>query len=93
MDNCRQNINRDISNNQNTFSTDDKSQKLIKDSNGINSIFVAVNTETTLQETFNVAEALSSPPPNTIRINKTNPNEVNVFFAARSAKGNKFSKT
>lgn len=48
MDNCRQNINRDISNNQNTFSTDDKSQKLIKDSNGINSIFVAVNTETTL---------------------------------------------
>lgn len=48
MDNCRENINRDISNNQNTFSTDDKSQKLIKDSNGINSIFVAVNTETTL---------------------------------------------
>ena len=32
MDNCRQNINRDINNNQNTFSSDDKSQELIKDS-------------------------------------------------------------
>ena len=29
MDNCRQNINRDISNNQDLFSTDDKSQKPI----------------------------------------------------------------
>lgn len=86
MDNCRQNINRDINNNQNTFSTDDKSQKLIKDSNGINSIFLAVNTETTLQKTFNVAEALASPPPNTIRINKTNPNEVNVFYRSEIGK-------
>ena len=86
MDNCRQNINRDINNNQNTFSTDDKSQKLIKDSNGINSIFLAVNTETTLQETFNIAEALASPSPNTIRINKTNPNEVNVFYRSEIGK-------
>ena len=86
MDNCRQNINRDINNNQNTFSADDKSQKLIKDSNGINSIFLAVITETTLQETFNVVEALASPPPNTIRINKTNPNEVNVFYRSEIGK-------
>ena len=46
MDNCRRNINCDISNNKKLFSTDDgdKSQKLIKDSNGVNSISVAVNT-------------------------------------------------
>ena len=54
MDNCRQNINCDVNNNQNPFSTDDKSQKPIKDSNGVNSISVAVNTETISQETLNV---------------------------------------
>ena len=50
MDNCPQNINRDISNNQNSFSTDDKSQKPIKDLNGDYSISVAINTETILQK-------------------------------------------
>ena len=46
MDNCQQNIKLDISNNKKPFSTDDgdKSQKPIKDSNGVNSISVAVNT-------------------------------------------------
>ena len=39
MDNCRQNINCDISNNKKPFSADDgyKSQKPIKDSIGVNS--------------------------------------------------------
>ena len=46
MDNCRRNIDCDISNNKKPFSTydGDKSQKPIKDSNGVNSISVAVNT-------------------------------------------------
>ena len=65
MDNCRQNINRDVSNNQNPFSTDDKSQNPIKDSNGVNSISVAVNTETISQETLNVSEVVVSTLPNT----------------------------
>ena len=54
MDNCRQNVNCDISNNQNPFSTNDKSQKPIKD--GVNSVSVAVNTETISQETLNISE-------------------------------------
>ena len=84
MDNCRQNINRDINNNQNPFSTDDKSQKHIKNSNGINSISVAVNTETISQETLNVIEAVVSIPPDTVKANKTNLNNVNPFIAVRS---------
>ena len=84
MDNCRQNINRDINNNQNPFSTDDKSQKPIKNSNGINSISVAVNTETISQETLNVIEAVVSIPPDTVKANKTNLNNVNPFIAVRS---------
>ena len=67
MANCRQNINHDISNNQNPFSTDDKSQKPIKDSNGVNSVSVAVNTDTISQETLNVSEAVVSNPPNTVK--------------------------
>ena len=67
MENCRQNINHDISNNQNPFSTDDKSQKPIKDPNGVNSVSVAVNTDTISQETLNVSEAVVSNPPNTIK--------------------------
>ena len=67
MENCRQNINHDISNNQNPFSTDDKSQKLIKDPNGVNSVSVAVNTDTISQETLNVSEAVVSNPPNTVK--------------------------
>ena len=62
MDNCRQNINRDISNNQNPFSTDDKFQKPIKDSNGVNSISVPVNTET-ISQTLNVPEVVVFTPP------------------------------
>ena len=83
--NCRQNINHDISVNQNPLSTDDKSQKPIKDSNGINSISIAVNIET------NVSEALVSPPRNTIKASKTNPGEVNPFNTVRPRKGDKFS--
>ena len=67
MENCRQNINHDISNNQNPFSTDDKSQKPIKDPNGVNSVSVAVNTDTISQETLNVSEAVVSNPPNTVK--------------------------
>ena len=44
MYSCRQSITRDISNNQNPFSTDDKSS--IKDLNDIISVSVAVNTQT-----------------------------------------------
>ena len=56
MDNCRQNINRDISNKNKPFGTDDgdKSQKPIKDSNGVNRISVAVNTKTFSQEILNL---------------------------------------
>ena len=93
MNNCRQNINCDISNNQNPFSTDDKSQKPIKDSNSVNSISVAVNTETISQETLNVSEAVVSTPPNTVKENKTNPSKVNPFIAVRPRKGDNFSKT
>ena len=56
MENCRQNINHRISNNQNPFSTVDKSQKPIKDPNGVNTVSVAVNTDTILQDTLNVSE-------------------------------------
>ena len=80
MDNCQQNINRDINNVQNPFSTDDKSQKPIKDSNGVNSISVAVNTETISQETLTVSEVVVSTPPNTVKTNKTNPSKVNSFI-------------
>ena len=93
MDNCRQNINRDVNNNQNPFSTDDKSQKPIKDSNGVNSISVAVNTETISQETLNVSEVVVSTPPNTVKANKTNPSKVNSFITVRPRKGDHFSKT
>ena len=87
MDNCRQNTNRDISNNQNPFSTDGKSQKPIKDSNGINSISVTVNTDTISQETLNVSEAVASTPPNTVKANKTNSSKVNPFAVVRPRKG------
>ena len=50
---------------QNPFSTGDKPQKPIKDSNGVNSISVAVNTETISQETLNVSEVVVSTLPNT----------------------------
>ena len=93
MDNCRQNINRDISNIQNPFSTDDKSQNPIKDSNGVNSISVAVNTETISQETLNLSEAVVSSPPNTVKANKTNPSKANPFIAVRPRNGDNFSKT
>ena len=44
IDNCQQNINREVSMKQNTFSNDndDKFQKPIKGSKGVNSISVAV---------------------------------------------------
>ena len=93
MDNCRQNINRDISNNQNPFSTDDKSQNPIKDSNGVNSISVAVNTETISQETLNLSEAVVSSPPNTVKANKANPSKANPFIAVRPRNWDNFSKT
>ena len=95
MDNCRQNINRDISNNKKPFSTDDgdKSQKPIKDSNEVNSISVAVNSETLSQETLNLSEAAVSSPPNLVNASKTNPSKVNSFITVRPRKGDYFSKT
>ena len=100
MDNCQQNINRDISNNKKPFSTGDgyKSQKPIEDSNGVNSISVAVNTETLSQETLNLPEAVIFSPPNLVsankvNTNKTNPGKVNPFIAERPIKGDPFSKT
>ena len=93
MDNCRQNINRDVNSNQNPFSTDDKFQKPIKDSNGVNSISVAVNTETISQETLNVSEVVVSTPSNTVKANKTNPSKVNSFITVRPRKGDHFSMT
>ena len=78
MDNCQQNINRDISNNKEPFSTGDgyKSQKPIEDSNGVNSVSVAVNTETLSQETLNLPEAVIFSPPNLVSANKVNTNKV-----------------
>ena len=95
MDNCWQNINRDISSNKKPFSTDggDTSQKPIKDSNGANSISVAVNTETLSQETLNLSEAVVSSPPNLVNTNKTNPSKVNPFITVRPTKGDHFNKT
>ena len=95
MDNCRQNFNLDISNNQNPFSTDDdnKSQKPIKGSKDVNSISVAVNTETLLEETLNLSEAVASSPPNLVKANKANPSKVNPFITVRPRKGDDFSKT
>ena len=46
MDNCRQNINRDISNNQNPFNNDGKSQKPIKDSNGVSQAVASTSSNT-----------------------------------------------
>ena len=78
IDNCRQNINRDINNNQNPCS---------------NSVSVAVNTETISQETLNVSEVVLSTPLNTVKANKTNPSKVNSFITARPRKGGHCSKT
>ena len=82
------------SNNQNPFSidVDDKSQKPIEDSNGVNRISVTVNTETLSQETLNLSEAVVSSPPNLVKANKTNPSKVNPFLAVRPRKGDHFSK-
>ena len=92
MENCRQNINGDINNNHNPFSTDDKSQKLIKDSNGVNSISVAANTGTISKETLNISEVVVSTPPNTVKANKTNPRKINYFITVRPRKGDHFGK-
>ena len=88
MDNCRQNINRDISNNQNPFSTDDddKSQKPIKGSKGVNSISVAVNTETLSEETLNLLEAVASSPLNLIKAINRNSSKVIPFITVRPRK-------
>ena len=83
MGNCRQNINIYISNNQNPFSTEDKSQKSIKDSNGVSGISVAVNTEIISQETLNISEAVVSTAPNTVKAIKTNSSKVNLFITGR----------
>ena len=93
MDNCRQNINHYISNNQNPFSTEDKSQKPIKDSNGVSSISVAVNTETISQETLNISEAVVSTAPNTVKAITTNSSKVNLFITVRPRERDDFSKT
>ena len=94
MDNCRQNINCDISNNKKPFSTDDgdKSQKPIKDSNGVNSISVAINTEILSQETLNSSEVVISSRK-LVNANKANPSKVNSFISVRPRKGDHFSKT
>ena len=91
MDNCRQNINHYISNNQNPFSTEDKSQKPIKDSNGVSSISLTVNTETISQETLNISEAVVSTAPNTVKAITTNSSKVNLFITVRPR--DDFSKT
>ena len=95
MDNCRQNINRDISNNQNPFSTDDddKSQKPIKGSKDVNSNSVAVNTETLSEETLNLSEAVAFSPPNLVKAINKNPSKVIPFITVRPRKGDHFSKT
>ena len=95
MDNCRQNINHDISNNQNSFSTDDddKSQKPIKGSKGVNSISVVVNTETLSEETLNLSETVTSSPPHLVKTDQKNPSKVNPFIIVRPRKGDHFSKT
>ena len=62
------------------------SQKPFKDSNGINSISVAVNTETISQEALNVLEAFVSRSPNTVKASKTNPNELNLFITVTQKK-------
>ena len=69
------------------------SKNLLKISNGVNSIFVAVNTEILSQETLNLSEAVVSSPPNLVNANKTNPSKVNPFIAVRPRKGDHFSKT
>ena len=51
MDNCRQNINRDISNNQNPFNNDDKSLKPIKDSNGVSETVASTSSNTVKTKT------------------------------------------
>ena len=81
MDNCQQNINRDFNNNQNPFSTDDydKSQKPIKGSKGVNSISVAVNTETPSEETLTLSEAVASSTQSLVKANKTNPSNGYYF--------------
>ena len=69
------------------------SQKPIKDSSSVNSISVAVNTETLSQETLNLSEAVLSSPPNLINVNRTNPSKVNPFITVRLREGDYFSKT
>ena len=81
-------MNRDISNNQDPFSTHDKSQNHIKDSYRVNSISVAVNAETISQETLNLSEAVASSSSNTVKANKTNPSKVSPFIAVRPRKNN-----
>ena len=85
----------DISNNKRPFGTDDgdKSQKPIKDSNGVNSISVTLNTETFSQETLNLSTAVIFSPPNLVNANKANPIKVNPFIAVRPRKGDHFSET
>ena len=51
MDNCQQNINRDISNNQNPFNNDDKSLKPIKDSNGVSETVASTSSNTVKTKT------------------------------------------
>ena len=51
MDNCQQNINRDISNNQNPFNNDDKSLKPIKDSNGVSEAVTSTSSNTVKTKT------------------------------------------
>ena len=69
------------------------SQKPIKDSSSVNSISVAVNTETLSQETLNLSEAAVSSPPKLVNANKANPSMVNLFITVRPRKGDHFSKT
>ena len=79
---CQQNISRDISNNQNTFSTnnDHKSQKPNKGLNGVNNISVAVNTGNLLEKTLSLSEPVAFPPLNLVKSNKTNPSKVDPFI-------------
>ena len=68
------------------------SQKPIKDSSSVNSISVAVNTESLSQETLNLSEAVLSSPPNLINVNRTNASKVNPFIAVRLREGDYVSK-
>ena len=67
-------------------------KNLLKVVKGVNSISVAVNTETLSEKALNLSEAVASSSPNLVKANKTNPSKVNPFITLRPRKGDHFSK-